>query len=382
MHPEAGIFISYSPNDYYIAQTLSELLNEAGYSVVGEGRVGLIVLTPEACTDPRVQDEIAAANGTLIPLLFRNCEIPDELADLPLIDFRGDVQPARQALMQRVAAVLGEPQRKRHDDGIPDNIKRMLFGQFVETGLLYRLALQRSKKDIQMLIDAQNEGILPFPEPVTPASRSREADIVWTVETEMGVSAVLGHAREYLELAEYRPVGNVDKAAPLFSYRPKQKRGLPGDLHYTRGSHVRALVVNSPKQVRTEVEITTKSVPGMPKTDVVIHYSLWIPPLWTVTVPERLFWIAEIRELGHAVTGEALNRDSSQKRTRKIFRSQVTSCCGCYGLLIGLMVLMGLSIIVPPQTDTANWGSVVPAAVVLMAGLFIVHLAAAWRWSR
>ncbi|HEX3052883.1 MAG TPA: toll/interleukin-1 receptor domain-containing protein [Aggregatilineaceae bacterium] len=372
MHPEAGIFISYSPNDYYIAQTLSELLNKAGYSVFGEGRVCLIVLTPEACADPRVRDEIAAANGTIIPLLFRNCEIPDELADLPFIDFRGDVQPARQALMQRVAAVLGEPQRKRQEDGIPDNIKRMLFGQFVETGLLYRLALQRSKKDIQMLIDAQNEGILPFPEPITPTSRSREADLVWTAETEMGVSAVLSNAREYLELAEYRPVGEVDK----------QKRGLPGALCYTRGSHVRALVVNSPKQVRTEVEITTKSVPGIQKTDVVIHYSLWIPPLWTVTVPERLFWIAEIRELGQAVTGVALKRDVSRKRTRKIFRAQVTSCCGCYGLLIGLMVLVWLSIIVPPQTDTSNWGSVVPAAVVLMAGLFIVHLAAAWRWSR
>jgi hypothetical protein len=258
------------------------------------------------------------------------------------------------------------------DSGIPLNIRRIMSA-LPGTGAAIRQPLftRQQQDDAQFLIEAQNEGILPFPEP-TPMRPGRHADeIIMVIETDLSVSAALGQAREYLELAGYHPVQAAEK----------QKRDAA--LCYTRGSTIRAMLTDSPKQVETEVAITAHPLPGTPQTCVEIRYTLTIPPVWFVTVPERKFWIAEMRELGRAVTGEALNRDDSQKQTREIHRSKASSCCSCYLVVILTMGMLWLAVVFNPQGAELHqhfvWMTIAAALpVVIFAG----HFAAAWRWSR
>jgi hypothetical protein len=412
-HPAASIFISYSQDDHYITQTLIELLKESGYHLwttlysvldqtewqtlsrdaLGRSQVCLIVLTPEALAEPRVQYEMTAARETncaIIPLVFRTCAIP---AGLSPVDFRGNLEQARRELTQRLAAALGDIFRypdnlligvdssrlrglpapiEQSADGIPNNIRRIMANPLIESMGRQPVLFRKQKKDAQILIDAQNDGILPYPEPTSAMSGDpREDEVTWVIETDMSPSAVLSGAREYLELADYRPLEDLEK----------QKRG--STLLYTRGSAARAQLTDSPKQVRTDVTITATPAPGTQNTQVEIRYALKIPPMWQVTVPERLFWIAEIRELGQAVMSGVVNRDDSGKRVKAIYRGKSFACCGCYLILITTVALVWIIVMISPRRESLDWEVLLlTAGFALLIVAFIMHFTAAWRWSR
>lgn len=136
---EVGIFISYSHDDRYIAETVASRLREIGYlpwvdfagirggdewkrsieAALSQSAALLVLLTPEAVTSEWVNYEIrrARSNGLIIiPLLMRSCPIPDSLRDVQYIDFRSGLdQPFKELQRALLRAVLQYSDNNAHD---------------------------------------------------------------------------------------------------------------------------------------------------------------------------------------------------------------------------------------------------------------------------
>jgi len=127
---EVGIFISYSHDDRYIAESIAIRLREIGYqpwvdfagirggaewkqlieTALMQSAALLVLLTPEAVASEWVNYEIrrARANGlTVVPLMMRTCPIPDSLQSVQYIDFRAGLdQPFKELQRALLRAVL------------------------------------------------------------------------------------------------------------------------------------------------------------------------------------------------------------------------------------------------------------------------------------
>src|SRR5689334_20022189 len=108
---QVGVFISYSHEDRFIAEMLAERLREVGYlpwvdfaGIIGgdewkqsideamsRSSAFLLLLTPDSVRSHWVSYEIKRArekNCPIIPMLFRNCEVPDEINKFQFVEFR------------------------------------------------------------------------------------------------------------------------------------------------------------------------------------------------------------------------------------------------------------------------------------------------------
>ena len=108
-----SIFISYSRSDGAFARDVASRLREAGCTVWQDASglyggqawsrgidqairscdVLLIVLSPDSCASEWVQKETLLAmklRKPIVPVLFREAEIPVQLVDLQFVDFRGN----------------------------------------------------------------------------------------------------------------------------------------------------------------------------------------------------------------------------------------------------------------------------------------------------
>jgi CheY-like chemotaxis protein len=140
---KTGVFISYNHEDSYIASTLAEQLKESGFvpwvdsgKLVGgeEWRraidtaldntgVLLVILTPQAVASEWVSYEIREArkkNCVIIPLMFRMCELPEEISMLHFIDFRKDAAKAQKELIRALITILVHSDR---DDRIDETLE-------------------------------------------------------------------------------------------------------------------------------------------------------------------------------------------------------------------------------------------------------------------
>src|ERR1022692_3185372 len=119
-------FLSYAREDSDFALRLVKVLRAAGTNVwmdqleISAGQNWdaavddalkvcsrlLLVLSPAAVTSANVMNEIRFAldrKKTIIPILYRDCEIPHQLSRLQWIDFRGGDTNASAALVQRLS---------------------------------------------------------------------------------------------------------------------------------------------------------------------------------------------------------------------------------------------------------------------------------------
>lgn len=126
---DVGVFISYSREDRFIAETLSNRLQEIGYvpwvdfeeirggdewkqrieQALMHSAALIVLLTPSSVTSNWVTYEVnrARANGcVIIPLMIRQCGIPADLETLQMIDFQHGIDHAfkdlQRALLQAV----------------------------------------------------------------------------------------------------------------------------------------------------------------------------------------------------------------------------------------------------------------------------------------
>ncbi|HEX2908496.1 MAG TPA: TIR domain-containing protein [Phototrophicaceae bacterium] len=126
---QIGVFISYSHEDRFIAETLAQRLPKVGYRpwvdfegirggdqwkhsidyALDHSAVFLILLTPESVTSHWVKYEISRAqakNCPIIPLLIRQCAIPEDLEVLQFVDFRYSIDRAFEELQRALLSAV------------------------------------------------------------------------------------------------------------------------------------------------------------------------------------------------------------------------------------------------------------------------------------
>ncbi len=126
---QVGVFISYSHEDRFIAEMLAQRLREVGYlpwvdfagisggdewkqsidEAMSRSSAFLLLLTPDSVKSHWVSFEISCArekNCPIIPLLFRACETPEDIAKLHFVEFRHSADSGfkelQKALLQAV----------------------------------------------------------------------------------------------------------------------------------------------------------------------------------------------------------------------------------------------------------------------------------------
>ncbi len=151
-------FFSYSRNDSEFALRLAEDLKAAGANVwldqldIEGGMLWdrevekalancprmLVILSPNSANSDNVQDEVSFAlskQKRVIPVLYRECDIPFRLARLQHIDFRTDYARGLKTLLRTMgveqqaavgsgAAISGVPKESRTDDSDADGRSR------------------------------------------------------------------------------------------------------------------------------------------------------------------------------------------------------------------------------------------------------------------
>jgi hypothetical protein len=147
MFNPAGVFISYSHQDRFIAEVLAQRLNRVGYhtwvdfrGIVGGSEwrqsienglnhslVCLILMTPESLASEYVRYEIGRAQDNrcaIVPLMVRDCRPLPELEKYQYVDFRRGIEDAfddlhRALIFAITRMVVGEgfPQHKTESAG-------------------------------------------------------------------------------------------------------------------------------------------------------------------------------------------------------------------------------------------------------------------------
>jgi hypothetical protein len=125
-----SVFISYSRSDSVFVSDLANWLREAGCTVwqdtsglrggqtwasgidqaVRVSEVFIVVLSPASSTSEWVRKETLLAmkvHKPIVPILFRDTEVPVQLVDLQFVDFRGERKEARQKLFEAISTVMG-----------------------------------------------------------------------------------------------------------------------------------------------------------------------------------------------------------------------------------------------------------------------------------
>lgn len=136
-----GIFISYSHEDRLIAEMLSQRINQIGFhtwidfagikggdewrqsidEALEHSSAFLILLTPEATVSRWVKYELRRALDhklRIIPLMIRNCALPDEIEHLHYVDFLQSSEQAFNGLHRALitAVVRHEPVRPENEE--------------------------------------------------------------------------------------------------------------------------------------------------------------------------------------------------------------------------------------------------------------------------
>ena len=126
------VFISYSRSDSGFVKDLVEWLKEAGCTVwqdisglrggetwasgidkaVRASDVMIVVLSPDSNASEWVRKETLLAmnlHKPIVPILFREAEIPVQLVDLQFVDFRGDTNAAARNLLAAITNSADSP---------------------------------------------------------------------------------------------------------------------------------------------------------------------------------------------------------------------------------------------------------------------------------
>lgn len=127
-----SVFISYSRSDGAFVKDLANRLREAGCTIwqdISALRGGqtwaseidqavrgsdllIVVLSPDSSASEWVRKETLLAmklRKPILPILFRDTEIPVQFVDLQFVDFRGDRQEATQKLFEAISISINSP---------------------------------------------------------------------------------------------------------------------------------------------------------------------------------------------------------------------------------------------------------------------------------
>lgn len=129
-----GVFISYSHEDRFAADTLAGKLKEFGYfpwvdfdalvggdewknlidNALAQSFAVVVLMTPDSVRSTWVDYECTRAKVhgcTIIPVMVRTCEIPDILRDYHYLDFRAGLDPAFMQLHRALMTTLMQRSR-------------------------------------------------------------------------------------------------------------------------------------------------------------------------------------------------------------------------------------------------------------------------------
>jgi hypothetical protein len=177
------VFISYSRSDADFVKGLAGWLQEAGCTVwqdtsgvrggqtwatgiqqaVSSSDVMIVVLSPDSVASEWVRKETLLAMNLrkpIVPLLFRETEIPVQLVDIQFVDFRGDKEKAARALFEAIANSADSPtvsykpfRPRRYGKILPLSI----LGAIIFATIIYVTATQ-IKRLSQIPSDSKDEG--------------------------------------------------------------------------------------------------------------------------------------------------------------------------------------------------------------------------------
>ena len=138
--PAGAAFFSYSRHDTEFAQRLAQELRAAGATIwldqldirpgqrwdrsvqeaVARCPRMLVILSPDSVESENVMDELSFAlekKKTVIPVLYRDCEIPFRIGRVQYVDFRSDHDKALKELLDTLNAIERDEEENSHNIG-------------------------------------------------------------------------------------------------------------------------------------------------------------------------------------------------------------------------------------------------------------------------
>jgi CheY-like chemotaxis protein len=175
-----NVFISYSRQDRFIAETLSRRLREIGFetwldfsSLVGGDEwkqqidaaiqssiAALVLLTPESVASPWVQYEYAKAiehHCPIVPLKFRDCVLPKVIEKYHFLDFQHDMDAAFKNLERSLITII--MQRSKNASGAKPLATPMNNTQ-VQQSTLPSASTQEAQLPLESLSSSQMKQLL------------------------------------------------------------------------------------------------------------------------------------------------------------------------------------------------------------------------------
>ena len=210
------VFISYSHVDIVFAKMLKQRLSKVGFYpwVDFDGIVGgdawkqaieaalagstacLVLLTPESVASEWVHYEINRAQECacpIIPLMVRECPLPEKLQALHYIDFRRDFDaPFEEVQRALMSAIMRRNARPRQPQPAPKQTKTGPLALVVEDVDNFQEMLRDLLED--MGLDVHVAGTRNT---ATSLLRSHEYDFI-TLDMQLGPDDVLGQEGVYL----------------------------------------------------------------------------------------------------------------------------------------------------------------------------------------
>ncbi|NDJ76740.1 MAG: hypothetical protein GYB65_10820 [Chloroflexi bacterium] len=349
----AHILIIHAAADRFVAESVAERLRHAGHTPLLEPLAddtpseespdslerGVVLLSPETLADPSVLQQIALVQARELPvmlLLVRTCTPTPELAPLPFVDFRRDIEAAYARLDRWLTGSTSAP---AHPPAAPEFVASWLDN----------IAAQETKPDFK------GNTLLGFPE---PGGYTREH----VVPMAHNPNVALAGARGYLERAGFQTqvVPHTDQDA----------------LTFVRGteSHARLLLVPSPRTMHTTVTLVPRAADGDTPAEIHVRWQVHVPDGVAIVPQSYVYWDAEQDELAASITrGEAVR---SHARVHSL--GATLHCVGVNVVVVSMFVSIPLCVFVALVALVTDSVLVVPVALgavtLLATGYTVIAL--------
>jgi hypothetical protein len=308
------LFISHSDEDRVTAELLAQHLRGIGYEPetqwITPPDVFMILLSPDALTSERMQQEYSLAQTIPVLVLhIRSCEVPAELSQHTVIDFRQGI-----------------------DSGLRELYRHLLI----------------ARGDAGAAPYVPTEAIVPMLSHIQKPPHIDKVIITTIPSTQLLVS--------------------IHRTLNSMGYQPKSGSGA-NLVVFRRGSHRRASLSQSPKDVMTEV--TIQLLPNQDATHTRLVYNVTLPPAWGVNSKELAFWTAEIELLETILSGKHATDDHLPVLAKAAADYNIYRVAGCL-FVFALIPFITLAIGTLPSLTTLAVG-ILFAPIVTAAFIAAAH---------
>jgi hypothetical protein len=297
------VYIAHSPEDRLSADLFAGYLQPAGYHLLDKADAAnadtlcLLLLSPDAQQSSQVQFEIEylrSCGSPIIPLMLRPCEAS---AWMNVIDGSQNIQ----VVFQQVFRALLDAQGLKN---VPANVPLK--------------SLYKRRRELIKLIDQRSK--------LTKTQDKPQIDRV--VISSLPANGALSNARDYLERAGFKALPDTNT------------------IRYSRGSKRRGFWTGSPRQTRTEVNLSI--LPSRPDSRTIrirVRYLVDLPGMWPTHPDAARFWRADYQELENALMGRKADPTQLHRWVKSGIRQTMYRWGCCSGILvIAAALLLGSSL--------------------------------------